>query len=196
MSVRKWAAVGVTLAAVVGLLGFVFGAWDEGSPSTGGESSAELPAADIAFETLEGGTASISDYRGKVVLLNFWGTWCPPCRKEIPELVTLQKALSAAGGSVIGVAVESGSPEEIRSFADKFEVNYPIWVSDAEKALSHYDAMGYPFTVLIDESGNIRREYLGPQTAAVWARDIEDLTGLSVSLEQVTTSPARANAAP
>lgn len=178
------AGVGLGLVAALGVVGLLL-AMGIGSP--GGERAArgawlEIPAADVPFQTLEGGTASLADYRGGVVLLNFWGTWCPPCRREIPELVQLQTALAGAGGTVIGVAVESGSPEAIRAFAEKFGVNYPIWISDVQKALAHYDAMGYPFTLLIDASGTIRRQYLGPQSVEVLAADVEALSGRALPL--------------
>lgn len=143
----------------------------------------EIPAPGVEFVRLQGGKASVGDYAGEVVVLNFWGTWCPPCRREIPELVTLQEAL-AGRGTVIGVAVESGSAEEIRAFASEFRINYPIWISDAQKGLTHFGAMGYPFTVLIDESGVIRRQYLGPQTVESLASDIADLTGRPVPLPE------------
>ncbi|MFQ5678292.1 MAG: TlpA family protein disulfide reductase [Gemmatimonadota bacterium] len=181
MSVRRWIVAAGGLVAGLGIFGFLLGAWGEsGGPGTGMEAL-EMPAPAIAFETLEGERVSVADYRGQVLLLNFWGTWCPPCRREIPELVELQEALARAGGTIIGVAVESGSPQEIRDFTAKFQVNYPIWISDAQKALANYDAMGYPFTLLIDEAGIVRREYLGPQTAASLARDIETFTDLSLS---------------
>lgn len=178
------AGVALGLAVAVGLVGLLLAA---GLGSLGGERSGgggwlEIPAAEVPFRTLEGGTASLADFRGQVVLLNFWGTWCPPCRREIPELVQLQTALSREGGTVIGVAVESGSPGEIRSFAEKFGVNYPIWISDAQTALAHYDAMGYPFTLLIDGSGTIRRQYLGPQSVELLATDVEALTGRALPL--------------
>lgn len=132
-----------------------------------------IPASDVEFESLEGEPVSIREYAGEVILLNFWGTWCPPCRKEIPELVELQDAFEGRGAIVVGIAVDSGRPDDIRAFADEFGVNYPIWVSGARKALAHYDAVGYPFTVLIDREGVIRKQYLGPQSFETLARDME-----------------------
>lgn len=143
----------------------------------------EIPAPDVEFQTLEGGTASLTDYTGEVVVLNLWGTWCPPCRREIPELVVLQDAL-AGRGTVIGIAVESGKREEIRAYASEFGVDYPIWISSAQKGLAHFGAMGYPFTILIDESGVIRRQYLGPQSTESLAADITDLTGRPLTLPE------------
>lgn len=140
----------------------------------------EIPASEVEFRTLEGGSASVADYVGRVVVLNFWGTWCPPCRREMPELVELHEALGETG-TVVGIAVHS-PVEEIRDFAAEFGVDFPIWLSDPQKGLAHFDASGYPFTILIDEGGVVRKQYLGPQTAETLAGDIERLTGRSVAL--------------
>lgn len=172
-----WLAVGLALLVVGAGAGFVLtggaGLLASGGSDAGGGEWLEIPASGVAFETLEGSPVSIGDHAGEVVLLNFWGTWCPPCRYEIPELIELQDAVEARGGTVIGVAVDSGRPDEIRSFAEEFGVNYPIWISGARKALTHYDAVGYPFTVLIDREGVIRKQYLGPQTVETLLSDME-----------------------
>lgn len=118
----------------------------------------------IEFATLEGLPASLPDYAGKVVVLNFWGTWCAPCRYEIPELVELQHVYGEQGAVVIGVAVDSGEPADIQAFAEEYGVNYPIWVSTMATAVTEFGAVGYPFTVLVDREGRIREQYLGPQT--------------------------------
>lgn len=135
----------------------------------------DTPAPGVAFETLAGDTASLEEYRGRIVLLNFWGTWCPPCRREIPELIEVGERFSGDGVVVIGVAVDSGSPEEIRAFLEDFGAEYPIWVSSGRKALAHFEAAGYPYTVLIDEEGRIRKRYLGPQTAELLGEHIRAL---------------------
>lgn len=191
MNGKRWAVVG--LVALVGgvSLALALAPDDGGRLMPVSDPWLEIPASDVRFETLAGGTASVVDYTGRVVVLNFWGTWCPPCRREIPELVRLQEALGA-DGTVIGVAVHS-APEEIREFMEEFGVNYPVWVSDPMKGLAHFDAAGYPFTILVDPSGVIRRQYLGPQTVERLAADIEKLTGLSLTLPEpdpASDSPA------
>jgi len=135
----------------------------------------EIPAPDAEFEALDGTTVRLADYRGGVVVLNFWGTWCPPCVKEIPELVALQPELEALGGTVLGPAVDSGSPERIGAFLDDFGVNYPIVIGSGSQAVGDFGAIGYPFTLLIDADGVIRRRYLGPQTADGLMEDVREL---------------------
>jgi len=127
------------------------------------------------FETLDGGSKRLADYRGQIVLLNFWGTWCPPCIHEIPELVRLQPMMEELGGTVLGPAVDSGSSEAIQEFADEFTINYPIFKSNTNQAVGKFAAAGYPYTVLIDREGVIRKTYLGPQTLRILLADVQRL---------------------
>jgi peroxiredoxin len=130
---------------------------------------------DAEFETLEGSSKRLADYRGQIVLLNFWGTWCPPCIHEIPELVQLQPLLEELGGTVLGPAVDSGSSEAIQEFADEFAINYPIFKSNTNQAVGKFAAAGYPYTLLIDRKGVIRKTYLGPQTLRILLADVKRL---------------------
>lgn len=133
------------------------------------------PASDARFRTLSGEWASLADYRGRVVIFNLWGTWCVPCRREIPELVEVERAFGERGVSVIGLAIDSGEPEEIRAFADRYGVRYPIWTTDMATALNEFQAVGYPFTLLIARDGTIRHQFYGPQSLESLAPRIEAL---------------------
>jgi peroxiredoxin len=135
----------------------------------------EIPVPDVEFRTAEGGVARLSDYAGQIVLLNFWGTWCPPCLVEIPHLIEVQDVLSDLGGTIIGPAVGSGTGEAVSRFGRDRGINYPLWLSDYDTAVGRFGAAGYPFTLLIDGDGIIRRQYLGPQTARTLLRDIGSL---------------------
>lgn len=132
----------------------------------------EIPVPDVEFRTAEGGVARLSDYAGQIVLLNFWGTWCPPCLVEIPHLIEVQEVLLELGGTIVGPAVGSGSGEAVLRFGRDRGINYPLWLSDYDTAVGRFGAAGYPFTLLIDGDGIIRRQYLGPQTARTLLRDI------------------------
>lgn len=140
---------------------------------SGADAWLDIPAAEAEFETLDGGTVRLADYRGGIVLLNFWGTWCAPCVYEIPELVSLQPRLEALGGTIIGPAIDSGSPDKIRAFLADYDVNYPVVITTGSVAVGDFGAPGYPATLLIDAEGVIRRIYLGPQTADVLLADVE-----------------------
>ena len=108
---------------------------------------------------------TLRSLRGRVVVLNLWGTWCPPCREEIPDLVDLQERIEPRGATVVGLAVDSGTPEEIRSFLEDFDVDYPVWRGTTQTVVEHYEAVGFPTTLIIDREGVIRERYLGPQSA-------------------------------
>lgn len=133
------------------------------------------PVSDARFRTLSGEWASLADYRGRVVVLNLWGTWCVPCRREIPELVELERAFGERGVTVIGLAIDSGEADEIRAFADGYGVRYPIWTTDMATALNEFQAVGYPFTLLIGRDGTIRHQFYGPQSLETLAPRIEAL---------------------
>lgn len=187
---RSWIA-GLLLAAVGAAVGLALsrGAEEPARPDpavTGTPDEAPAPDGtptpargkalpDVVFETLEGEPVRLETYRGRVVVLNFWGTWCAPCRREIPELADIQRAYRDRGGVVIGVAIDSGEPGEIRAFAERYGVNYPIWTATSDVAVGKFGAIGYPFTILIDRAGRIRNEWIGPQTVASLSGEIEAL---------------------
>ncbi len=111
---------------------------------------------------LDGGTASIADYRGQVVLLNVWATWCAPCRQEIPYLQSLHDAHATQGLAIIGVSVDAAGAEgTIREFRTDFGMTYPIWLDPEEKVQTTFLALGVPATYLIDREGTLRWKHLG-----------------------------------
>ncbi len=130
----------------------------------------EIPVPDVEFATLDGGTARLSEYRGQVVILNFWGTWCPPCRVEIPHLIRAQESLAELGGTIIAPAVGSGSPENILSFATEYGINYPIWIV-SDMGRGQVAAPGYRL-MLMGPDGVIRRTDVGPQTEGNLLQDV------------------------
>lgn len=139
---------------------------------SGPEDGLSVEASEVPFATPDGDSASLADYRGRVVVLNLWGTWCPPCRREIPDLVELQRRLEGEDATVVGLAVDSGTPEEVMDFAREFGVNYPIWLGDSRTVVREYEALGFPTTFIIDRDGVLRKRYLGPQTADALMEDL------------------------
>jgi len=163
----------VFLLAGMGLyLGLSTGSEPGAASESGGTPAAKEKAPGFAFRTLEGDSASLADYRGRVVVLNFWGTWCPPCRREIPELVDLQERLPDGEATVVGIAVDSGTPEQIRSFTGQFGVNYPIWISGTRDVVDQFGVRGFPTTVIVDRDGSIHRTFLGPRHADQLMEDL------------------------
>jgi len=124
---------------------------------------------------LDGKKVSLADFKGKVVLLNFWATWCPPCRREIPDLVALHRMYRSQGFSVIGVVLSSGSPQSVKKFAKTYNINYPILMGDSKVVKRYGNFQAIPTSFLIDRKGIIRRHYLGARTQKDFEEDILEL---------------------
>jgi thiol-disulfide isomerase/thioredoxin len=134
----------------------------------------ELP--DVTFTTLDGEPITVEAFRGELVLLNFWATWCPPCLREIPELVRLHEALADRGVVIVGIAAQSGKADAVEEFAGAHAMSYPVWMVD-DASLDKYGVVGFPFTFLVDREGRIRMRYVGPQSYERLLTDIEALLG-------------------
>jgi peroxiredoxin len=146
---------------------------DDPSPSNAPRTSAEakggktyemdpMPAPDLAMETLSGEEINLSDQQGKVILVNFWATWCAPCRKEIPDLIDLQSEMESEGLLVVGIAVDEEGKSVVQPFVEKQDVNYPIVIDTTRTIESHFEAMyGLPTTYVINPEGQIVRRVLG-----------------------------------
>lgn len=118
---------------------------------------------------------TLSDLKGKVVLVNFWGTWCVPCLREIPELVALSHRFKGEGLEVVGIAIDSGRPEDIRKFMAEHGMDYLILIGDLSVVKSRFHVIGFPTSLLIDRRGMVQKRYVGPQTEEVLKRDVESL---------------------
>jgi thiol-disulfide isomerase/thioredoxin len=110
----------------------------------------------LSLRTIEGRALRLSDYRGKVVLLNFWATWCPPCRAEIPDLVKYQREYGPRGLQVIGVTYPPERLSRVRSFTRRLRVNYPVALGTRETKAGFSADETLPLTVIIDREGTIR----------------------------------------
>ena len=117
-------------------------------------------APDFSLQQLGGETFRLSDHRGKVVAINFWATWCPPCREEIPDLVALQNEMQ---GEVlfVGVSLDKGDPETVRAFADEFGINYPLVIDDGSVLEKYGPIPGLPTTFFVGPGGRLRVQALG-----------------------------------
>jgi cytochrome c biogenesis protein CcmG/thiol:disulfide interchange protein DsbE len=133
-------------------------------------------APNFSLKTLSGNTFRLKEHRGKVVVLNFWGTWCPPCREEIPMFVKLQRELGDEGLQFIGVALErSAGPEEVRAFTQKMDMNYPVGLGDGSIAQKYGGVRGLPMTFIIGPDGTIRGHIPGMATESMLRPGLEKL---------------------
>ncbi|HZT61192.1 MAG TPA: TlpA disulfide reductase family protein [Pyrinomonadaceae bacterium] len=115
----------------------------------------------LTLKDIRGRTVRLSDYKGKVVLLNFWATWCPPCRAEMPDLVKLQREYARRGLQVVGVTYPPETLSRVRRFAGRLGVNYPVALGTKATKSLFADTDTLPVTVVIDREGNIRETIEG-----------------------------------
>jgi cytochrome c biogenesis protein CcmG/thiol:disulfide interchange protein DsbE len=123
----------------------------------------EAPA--FTLDRLNGDAFRLKEHRGTVVVLNFWATWCPPCREEIPDFVNMQADPGDRGVQFVGVALERNpDPQAVRDFAEKMNVNYPIGLGDGSIAQKYGGIRGLPMTFVIGPEGEIRGRIPGRTT--------------------------------
>ena len=114
-----------------------------------------VQAPGFTLVSLDGSKVSLSDFRGKAVLLNFWATWCPPCKVEMPWFVDLQKQYAKDGLVVLGVAMDDSAPAEIAKFASSMGVNYPVLLGTDKVSDDYGDVQYLPTTFYIGRDGAI-----------------------------------------
>jgi thiol-disulfide isomerase/thioredoxin len=119
-------------------------------------SQADVPAPQVTLKDINGRTTRLSDYKGKVVLLNFWATWCVPCLKEMPDLIKWQQQYKGRGLQVIGITYPPEELAEVRKFTKSMKVNYPVVMGDEATKAKFDDGDVLPITVVIDRNGAIR----------------------------------------
>jgi thiol-disulfide isomerase/thioredoxin len=121
-------------------------------------SSALAP--DFTLKTLDGQEIALSQLKGKVVLLDFWATWCGPCRESIPHLIQLYKTYRENGFEMIGMSLDKGDADVVRNFAKSMDIPYPIVIAP-EEVVRNYRVTSIPTTFFIDKEGKIRERITG-----------------------------------
>ena len=152
-------------------------------------------APDFSLESLEGKTMRLSDFRGKAVLLNFWATWCGPCKIEMPWFVELQQKYGSQGLQVVGVAMDDASKEDIAKFAKDMGVNYPVLIGKEAVGDSYGGIPALPETFFIGRDGKVVDKILGLRGKA----EIEDAIKKALNTQPTATQarvPQPSEAAP
>jgi len=158
------------------VLTFVVGIWggrlliDQITGNAQGHKAAQAlvgqPAPEFSLADLQGLQHNAHEWDGKVLILNFWATWCPPCRKETPMFVEMQEKYGATGLQFVGVAIDSG--DKVKDFIDTYGINYPILIGEddaidtAKRYGNRYGAL--PYTVVVDRHGQINFVQRGEMT--------------------------------
>jgi peroxiredoxin len=122
--------------------------------------TSSYPAPQLALTDLQGKPVSIEDYRGQVILVNNWATWCPPCKTEMPELQAYYTAHATEGFVV--VAIESGEPaDQVTSFVQEYRMSFPVWLDPQSTALEIFQNWNLPSSYVIDRDGIVRLSWTG-----------------------------------
>jgi len=120
----------------------------------------ENPAPDFTLKSLDGANLRLEEYRGQVVLINFWASWCGPCRQEMPVLDRLHQRYEGAGFAVLGINVE-GDAAPARELLSKMPVTFPVLIDEGQQVSELYDLQAMPSTVVVDRDGVVRYVHRG-----------------------------------
>ena len=131
-----------------------------------------VPAPAWKLKDVDGKLVSWEQFKGKVVVVDFWATWCPPCRTEIPGYIALQKKYAAAGLVIVGISVDTDGPEVVRKYMKDVGINYQIVIADDQVQDLFAPIQGYPTTFIIDRDGLIRDKKLGREPTAEYEKAI------------------------
>jgi thiol-disulfide isomerase/thioredoxin len=156
-----WLIVALVLAVAIAVLKpfFVPQSTRQGGPAGLVGQSAPV----FALRNDRGAPVSLAQYRGRVVVMNLWASWCPPCRAEMPDLQRLADARSRQGLAIVGVN-EGESAQRARTFAQSLGIRFPIWIDDGQRYGRIYAALGLPTTVIVDRNGVVVRGFDGALT--------------------------------
>lgn len=165
---KKIAAGLLIFAALAG-----FYALRRRSVSTNSFSTQRI-APDFTLPQLSGEPLTLSNYRGKVVLLDFWATWCAPCRVETPSLVALQTRYRDQGLQIIAVSMDDTS-DPVPGFYQQFKMNYPVVMGNAKIGEEYGGVLGLPIAFLIDREGRIQKKHIGATEESIFEKEITTL---------------------
>lgn len=139
---------------------FTFSFFNQSNAQQSSKPQNFKPAPDFSLKTMEGNTFTLSDHKGQVIVLNFWATWCGPCRKEIPDFIDLQKELRSEGVLFAGVSLDKKGWSKVRPYAKKMGINYPIMVDDGSVSRQYGPIRAIPTSFIINKKGKV--EYVAP----------------------------------
>ncbi len=150
------------------------------------ETRASFPAPDFSLTDLHGRSHRLSNYRGKVVFLNLWATWCPPCREEMPSMEHLYRRLQSESFVMLAVSQDEDPAGSVRPFVEQLRLSFPILLDPDGKVPPKYGVTGYPETFVIDRSGSVIDHVIGPRKwdSETSYRYFSDLLSQTTNTEQ------------
>lgn len=171
----------------VGLMLLIFAAIINGcAPGRTTEEVVGKPARNYSLAAvnppvLKNKTVTLDDFKDKIIIINFWATWCPPCKKEIPDFINLYDKYHKDGVVVIGISLDEEGPEIVKPFIEEYKINYPILIGNAQVAKDYGGITGIPTSFVLDRSGKIYKKYIGYRPVTVF---LDDLKSLGIQVER------------
>ncbi len=132
-------------------------------------------APNFKLKTHEGKTVELAKLKGKVVIVNFWATWCPPCRREIPGFLDVYKQYKGKGLEIVGVALDEDGWSVVKPYVDQARMDYPVVVGDGNLANAYGGIESIPTTFVIDKKGNVARKHIGYMSKADFENIVKSL---------------------
>ena len=155
------------LTTVLLSLLFAAGCNRNDAPATATSNLSDLGAApEWTLAQIDGTSLSSKSLAGKVVVIDFWATWCPPCREEIPGYIEMQRELEGAGVVIVGISLDQAGPAVVKTFAERYGINYPLVMGDDRVQSAFGGIEAIPTTFLIDREGKVRHRKVGSMSRA------------------------------
>ena len=143
--------------------------------TTGGSCQAEGPAnLNLTLKDMHDAEYKLSSLKGKVVLVNFWASWCAPCLAEIPEFIKVREAYSDKGFEILGISTDD-TPEQLRDFASKYKTNYPLVQVSADVEEAYGPVFGLPTSILVARDGSVCKRHFGPLSKEQLEKELKSL---------------------
>ncbi len=171
---KPTAKILLVAVAIIGIVAALYSVRHKYGSHAAPRRTANQTAPDFTLPQLDGPDLRLSSYRGKLVLLDFWASWCEPCRVETPHLTELQQKYGDQGLQIIGVSMDD-SPDPARAFYQQFHMNYPVVMGNAKTGELYGGVLGLPIAFLIDRDGRIKAKHIGATEFAVFEKEIATL---------------------
>lgn len=159
------------ITKIFGVLALIFLIFSSNSTQAQLQEGTKAPA--FTLKNLDGKSVKLSDFKGKVLIIDFWATWCPPCKAEIPDFIDLYKTYQKKGLVILGIALDD--KEKVSKFAKDYNINYPIVIGDQSISALYGGITGIPTTFIIDRKGVIKAVHVGYKTKDVFEKEIKAL---------------------